>query len=392
MTAIVNTKILLPDSIIWDGIVVFDAGVITAVGKKGEVEVPEGCDIVDAHGLYTAPGLVDIHNHGSEDDLFVDEPKKCCDYFIRHGQTTILPTFYCNLTTEQMLKGAEMIRAINKTGTGRVIDGLYLEGPYLSGGGSNQKYILWTGDILPEEYEPLFEGLSDLVRVWAIDPAREGIEGFMSYVHEKTPDAIFALGHSKATAPQCRKVQKYGVKVQTHFGCSGKAKGLAQGCIGPGCDEYDLANPDIYAEVIPDEVGVHLQSDMLRFCARTKGTERMIIITDSMASKEKFLNNEADGIAYGPDLNYDYEGHLAGSRLTQDNAVRNYMAHTGYGLVHAIRAATYNPACMLGIDDKVGSVEVGKKANLIIIDDTIRVKKVYLEGELAVEDGTVVMQ
>lgn len=392
MTAIVNTKILLPDSIIWDGVVVFDDGVITAVGKKGEVEIPEGADIVDANGLYTAPGLIDIHIHGAEEDLFVDEPLICCDHFIKHGATTVLPTFYSTLSLEEMIAGAAKIREASKSGIGRIMGGIYMEGPYMSGGGSNQKYMRWTGDIKKEEYEPLVAALGDLVRVWAIDPAREGIEGFMAYINEKTPRAIFALGHSKATAAQCRKVQKYGVKDQTHFGCSGKAKGLAQGCIGPGCDEYDLQNPDIYAEVIPDEVGVHLQSDMLRFAARTKGVERMIIITDSMASKEKFLNNEEEGIAYGPDLNYDYEGHLAGSHLTQENAVRNYMAHTGYGLVHAVRAASYNPACMLGIDDKVGSVEVGKKANLIIIDDTVRVKKVFLEGELAVDNGTVVMK
>ncbi len=392
MTAIVNTKILLPDSIIWDGIVVFDGGVITAVGKKGEVEVPEGTDIIDAKGLYTAPGLIDIHNHGFSPALFADDPYMCCQHFISHGQTTILPTFYCTLSAERMLNGAEKIRAINKSGIGRIMDGLYMEGPYMSGRGSNQKNILWTGDILPEEYEPLFEGLSDLVRIWAVDPARPGIEPFMAYVHEKTPDAIFAIGHSRATAAQCRKLQKYGIKVRTHYGCGGKAAGLAQGCIGPGGDEYALTEPHMYAEVIPDETGVHLQADMLRYAARTKGTDRIIIITDSSVSKGDFLNNEADGIAYGPDLHYDYEGHLSGSRLTQDNAVRNYMAHTGYGLVHAIRAATYNPACLLGIDDKVGSVAVGLKANLIIIDDTVRVKKVFLEGELAVADGTVVMK
>jgi N-acetylglucosamine-6-phosphate deacetylase len=316
---------------------------------------------------------------------------KCCEHFIRHGQTTILPTFYCNLTLERMIEGAEKIRKLSKEGIGRVMDGLYMEGPYMNGGGSNQKYILWTDDITKEEYIPLVAALKDIVRVWAIDPARKNIEEFMAYVHAETPDAIFALGHSHATAAQCRRVQKYGVKVQTHFGCSGKAKGLAQGCIGPGCDEYDLSNPDIYAEVIPDEVGVHLQSDMLRYAVRTKGVERVIVITDSMASKEKFLNNEEEGIAYGPDLNYDYEGHLAGSRLTEDNAVRNIMAHTGYGICHAIRFATYNPACMLGIDDKVGSLEAGKKANIIIIDDTVRVKKVFLEGELAVDNGEIVM-
>ncbi len=100
-----------------------------------------------------------------------------------------------------------------------------------------------------------------------------------------------------------------------------------------------------------------------------------------MADKNNYKNNEADGIAYGPDLSYDYEGSLAGSRLTLDNTCRNLMVHTGYGLCHAIQMATINPARHLGIDDEVGSLEVGKKANLIIINDRIEVKSVFLNGE-----------
>ena len=67
------------------------------------------------------------------------------------------------------------------------------------------------------------------------------------------------------------------------------------------------------------------------------------------------------------------------------------MTHTGYGLCHAIRMATLNPARMLGIDQEVGSLEAGKKANLILIDDTVRVKSVILEGQLAVQDGQILL-
>jgi N-acetylglucosamine-6-phosphate deacetylase len=106
-----------------------------------------------------------------------------------------------------------------------------------------------------------------------------------------------------------------------------------------------------------------------------------------MADKDHFTNNEEEGILYGPDLNYDYEGHLAGSHLTLENACRNLMAHSGYGLCHAIRMATLNPARLLGIEDQVGSLEPGKKANLIIIDDMIHVDSVFLDGKLVAKDG-----
>lgn len=384
MKAIVNTKLIMEDGIIWDGAITWQDEKIVQVGWASEVEIPKGTQCIDAGGLYTAPGLIDIHNHGSVEDLFCDEPMKCAEYFVRHGETTILPTLYCNLTLEQMLDGTEKIKEAAQTGAGRAIDGLYMEGPYMNGTGSNQKYILWGGEIRKKEYAPLVEAVKGYARIWAIDPARKGIEEFMKYVHAEDADATFAMGHSFATAADCRKVKKYGLKVQTHHGDSGKAPGKAQGTIGAGCDEFTLYDPDIFAELICDENGIHVTPDMIKMVVRTKGVERIILITDCMPCSGDYTNNEADGVAYGPDLNYDYEGHLAGSHLTLDNACRNLMKHTGYGLCHAIRFASLNPARLLGIDDRVGSLEAGKTANLILIDDMVNVKSVILHGEAIV--------
>ena len=381
MKAIINTKLIMEDGIIWDGAITWEDDRIVQVGWASEVEIPEGTEVIDAGGLYTAPGLIDIHNHGSNEHLFCNEPLKAAEHFVKHGETTILPTFYCNLNLEQMLEGAKKVREASATGAGRALAGLYMEGPYMNGTGSNQKYILWGGEIKEEEYAPLVEDVKGFAKVWAIDPKREGIEGFVKYVREKDPNAVFAMGHSFATAADCRRLKKYGLKIQTHHGDSGKAPGSAQGTIGAGCDEFTLYDPDIFAELICDENGIHVQPDMIKMVVRTKGVERMILITDCMPLSGDFTNNEEDGVAYGPDLNYDYEGHLAGSHLTLDNACRNLMKHTGYGLCHAIRFATLNPAVALGIDDEVGSLAPGKKANIILIDDMVHVNKVILCGE-----------
>jgi len=384
MKVIVNTNVILEDGILWDSIVAIEKDQIVFVGCRDDLAISSDAEIIDAKGLYTAPGLIDIHNHGSKDYLFIDEPLKCAEEFIKHGVTTVLPTLYCNLTEKQMLDGTEKILKASKLGVGRIIIGLYMEGPYMSGFGSNQNSILWNGEIDKKEYKQVVDKLKDVARIWAIDPARKGIEGFMQYVKEQNPNAIFALGHSTATAKECKSVSKYGVKVQTHHGDSGKAKGFAQGTIGAGCDEYTLYNPDMYAEIICDQVGVHLPADMIKMIVRTKGIEKVILISDSMPQSGDYKNNEEDGIAYGPDLNYDYEGHLAGSHLTLDNACKNLMTHTGYGLCHAVRCASLNPAKLLGIDNEVGSIEVGKTANLILIDDKFDVKKVILQGETVV--------
>ncbi len=391
MKAIINTKLIMEDGIIFDGVLLYEGDKIVKVGPASQIEVPADAEIIDAQGKYTAPGLIDIHNHGGGDWLFAENPTYCSEYFIKHGVTTVLPTFYHNLDKETMLASAQKIREASKTGAGKIMDGLYMEGPFMNLSGSYRNEIKWSGDVVPEDYVPLVEGLGDMVRIWAIDPNRNGIEEFMQYVVEKTPGAIFAHGHSSATAEQIRALAHYGVKVRTHITDAGQSKGRAQGTPGAGGDQYCLYDPDMYAELICDEVGIHVPPDLIKLIVRTKGVERVCLISDSMLARTNYKNNEAEGIWYGPDLNYDSTGWLAGSRMTLENGVRNMMVHTGYGLCHAIRMASLNPAKLLGIDRRVGSLAAGKTANMIIIDDMVHVEKVILQGELAVDNGEVLI-
>ena len=381
MKAIINTKLLLEDSIIWNGALTYDDDGIVELGKAENVRIPSDAEVTDAGGLYTAPGLMDIHNHGGPDKLFYEAPEECARHLISHGVTSVLPTFYCDLDAETILFGAQRLREAVSGKAGRIIAGIYMEGPYMGGFGSNQKDILWDGEIRVEEYMPLIEKLAGFARVWAIDPERPGIEGFMRDVRAADRNAIFAMGHSHATSEHCRRVRKYGLRLQTHHEDSGKAKGRAQGTIGAGCDEYTLYDPDVYAELICDESGVHVDPDMIKLVLRTKGVEKLILISDSMPDRHHYRNDEARGIMYGPDLNYDSVGDLAGSHMTLDGACRNVMAHTGCGICQAVRMASLNPARLLGIDDRYGSLEPGKAADLILIDDMVNVKSVIIGGK-----------
>ncbi len=389
---IVNTDVITEDGILWNGFVKWEGNKILEVGAISDIGKTDDCEIFDARGKYTAPGLIDIHNHGTGSYNFSEDPLYCCERVIRHGVTTVLPTLYTSLTLEEMLAAADRIRDLKKTGIGRIMRGLYMEGPYMNSDlGSFADLMKWAGPIDARDYVRLVDGLSDLALVWAVDPAREGIGEFLSYLRRKSPSAIVSLGHSSATFEQCRRIEPFGITLQTHHGDSGKAKGKAQGTIGAGCDEYTLYRPDMYAELICDEVGIHLTPGMIRTVIRIKGVERIILISDSFCSKKENKNNEARGIAFGPDLNYDDEGFLAGSRLMLDAACRNVMKHTGYGLCHAIRFSSANPAKMLGIDGDVGSIAPGKTANLILIDDKVNVDTVILEGETAVSHGEITL-
>ena len=126
MKAIVNTTLILEDSLIWNGAITWENGRITALGRREEVDIPADAEVIDAKGLYTAPGLIDIHNHGGPDFLFHEDPRHCAEFFLQHGETTVLPTFYCNLTLEQMLDGAEKVKTAAQSGAGKILNGLYL--------------------------------------------------------------------------------------------------------------------------------------------------------------------------------------------------------------------------------------------------------------------------
>ena len=393
MKAIINTKLIMEDGIIWDGALTFDNGKIVSVGKRLDVDISGADEIIDAGGLYTAPGLVDMHNHGSTEASFVDNPTEVARFFLSHGVTTVLPTLYHNISKEDMIAGAERIRAASKSGAGKIMRGLYMEGPFMKFMGSMQSQIKWSGEIKREDYVDLIDAFGDMVLVWAIDPDRENVEAFLEYASEHTPHAVFAHGHSNATFDSISRFNRYGIRIRTHITNAGQAPSRCQSPNGAGGDHHCFNSPEMFAELICDESGVHVSPGYIKMILRVKGHEKVCLISDhtTVTGKERYKNNEERGIWYGSDLNYDDQGLLAGSLMTLENAVRNVMTHTGYGLCHAIRMASLNPAMAVGIDREVGSLERGKKANFVIMDDAVNIKKVFLDGDLVVKDGALLI-
>lgn len=390
MKAIINTRILTEYGIIRDGAVIFNEKGIEYAGPAAKAQIPADAEIIDAKGRYAAPGLIDIHCHGAWDMRFPKDPLHCAKYHLQHGVTTILPTFAYTDTMEDMEGGAEKIRRQRSLPGGQTMKyGIYMEGPYMNGEGGGISKYTWGGPIRKEVSGRLLAAVKDLVLVWAVDPDRDGIEEFIMDAREVTPGVIFAYGHSHATSETCRAFRHYGFKVQTHHGDSGLAPGRAQGTPGAGCDEYTMNEPDMYAELIVDQTGIHVVPDLVKLVIKTKTPDRVILITDSTLREEG--KNAADkGIWYGPDLNYDDIGFLDGSCMTLEHACANVMTHTAYGLCHAIMMATITPARMLGIDGEVGSLEKGKRANIILIDDDVNVSAVWLDGVQCQKDGELI--
>lgn len=378
MTYIENAKVVLENGILWDGVVVVDGDRIVAVGNRGEVEIPAGAEIVDANGAYVGPGFVDIHVHGGNGYSFNKDPYEATEHFLAHGETTILGTFYFDLSRDEYIAAAKRVRDVmNAGGVGEALAGIYMEGPYMNPKyGSNPQGNKWKGDILPEDYEAIVDSFGDIVRMWAIAPEREGLVPFMQYVNKVNPDAGFAFGHCEANADEIRKVKKYGIRTQTH--CMDATNSISKwfGTRGNGPDEYCLTDPEIYAELISDSLGVHVNSDNQRLILKAKGVDRVVLISDSVVSDEK----SPDDLAHVKDLVFDSNGWLGGSKLTMDAACRNIMHHTNCGIAQAFLMASRNPAKVLGMYDDIGTIEEGKRANLVFVDDAFNVQKVMLNG------------
>ena len=224
------------------------------------------------------------------------------------------------------------------------------------------------------------EKLGDLVKVWAVAPELDDIEAFVKAAKKSNPAVRFAVGHSEATPQQIEALMPYGLCIGTHHTNATGTIVKYPECRGVCVDEAVSYNREIYAEIISDSLGIHVDPYMQRLIRRTKGDDRIILITDQTAYPE----SSPLGFEHITDLFFtprtDGSIDISGSKLTLNVACRNWMKHTGASLVVAFQAASYNPARAVGFTDR-GEIAVGKRADLILVDHRMNVKKVILAGQ-----------
>jgi len=379
MIAVKNAKVVLENKILWDGALLIEDGKIISVGNASEINIPTDAEIYDAEGSYVGPGFVDIHVHGGGGHLLYKEPKLAAEHFLRHGETTVLSALFYDLSKEEFLDYIERVKKeIKNDNVAKIIEGFYMEGPYMNPKyGASPEKNKWRGAIKKEDYQPIIEAAGSLAKVYVIAPEREGIEEFVRDVKTLYPDAVFSVGHSEATPEQIEKLKKYGVKLQTHcMNATGRIETLA-GVRSCGPDEACLMDTEMYAELICDSCGIHVHPDMIKMVISLKGTDKVILISDSFVSMEE----APEELKHIKDLQFDANGGLCGSKLTLDLACKNLLSHTDYGITQAFLMASRNPARVIGMDDEIGSIETGKRANLVFVDDAFNVKNVMLNGK-----------
>lgn len=377
MKAIINATIVMRDHLIPDGTILVNGEMIEQFGKAAATPIPEGCEIIDAEGLYVGPGLVDIHTHAADNKWIFEEPEATSEYMLRHGVTAVLPALYNNLHKEDYIKAADDILAARDAGRFKNFAGFYMEGPYLSPNfGCERDKNVWKDAVIREEYIDIVKRVKDSARVWCFAPEREGIEQFVRDVKAEIPGIVFAVAHSEAPPQLVEKYIPYGLRIATHHtNATGTIEHYSE-CRGVCVDEAVNYNRDIYAEIISDRMGIHVVPYMQRLVRRIKGDDRIILISDQFVCDGPIPR----GFEEATDIHFDNAGEIAGSGLTLDIACANFMVHTGCSLVDVFKFASYNPAMAVGLTDR-GEIAPCKRADLIVVDHKMNVKRVLIGGE-----------
>ena len=376
MTAIVNATLVMPDHLIPEGMLLLEDGIIKAYGRK--LTVPESAEVIDAGGLFVGPGLVDIHTHAGGQYWFNRDPIPAALHHLRCGTTSVLAALYFDTPKEALLEQIALVQRARMTPEGASIAGLYMEAPYMNPKfGANREQNPWKGAICRADYAPLLEAAGDTAKVWVVAPERENIEQFVADAKAANPAARFAVGHSEAAPEQIEALMPYGLCIGTHHTNATGDRPKYPECRGVCVDEAVNYNREIYAELICDSRGIHVDPYMQRLVRRIKGEDRLILISDACM----FDGPIPAGCEDVTDLCFDHAGEIAGSKLTLNVACRNMMIHTGASIVDVLRYGSTNPARAVGLADR-GSIAVGKRADLIVTDHNMDVKQVLLGGKL----------
>ena len=378
MTAIINATLVMRDHFIPDAVLFVEDGRIAGFGEMRKTPVPDGCEVIDAEGLYVGPGFVDIHTHSDGYVFFQDAPERASLHHLKHGTTSLLPALYFSMDTAAYVEAIGIIREAMEKPECKNIAGLYMEGPYLNPKfGCDKTNNPWDGPVDAKKHAPVIEAAADLARVWALAPEREGILNFVLDVKAKNPSAVFSVAHSEAEPEMIEALMPYGLKIGTHhLNATGTLQKYPE-CRTPCVDETVYYNREIYAELISDSRGIHVDPYLLRLTRKIKGDDRIILISDAYACDGPI----PEGYDDVDDINFDHTGEIAGSKMTLDISCRNMIKHTGASVCDAFRFASYNPSRAVGLLDR-GEIAVGKRADLAFVDYKMKVHKVMLEGEI----------
>ena len=377
MLAIKNAKIILENEIKEGMALLFDEKVRKIVA---EADIPEDAQIIDAEGGYVAPGFIDIHIHGYHGrdvcDATPESIREIAGGIVENGVTGFLPT---TMTVDMsVIRGAlDACREVRDSGEyyGAQILGVHAEGPFISAskkGAQDEKYILKPDAGFVREN-------ADIVRIITLAP--ECDEGFAQIrkIASET-DVVVSMGHTSADYKTALESTKYGVRHATHlFNAMTPMTHRAPGVVGAAL------NSQVSCELIVDTH--HVDPALYEMVYRMKG-RGLCFITDCLPAgglPEGEYTLGGAKIIYKDNLCRLEDGTIAGSILKLNKGVWNVYTNSTIPLFECVNCASLNPATAIGVADRKGSIEVGKDADLVILDNEFNVLKTIIGGVVRYE-------
>ena len=370
------------------GNVVLKNGTIDYVGTENP-QVSDDVRVIDAKGLYVSPGFIDMHTHGAGGADFMDGTVDAYLTAARmhavHGTTLLYPTTLTS-TNEALFASFETYRKAEEMNMdGARFGGMHLEGPYFSpvyAGAQDPRYLR---NPRPEEYLEILDRCPALAR-WSFAPELEGAEEFAAELKKR--GIVASIGHTNATFQECDAAYKSGADLMTHFYSCMSTVSRRNAFRYAGTIEYGYIQDGMNLEIIAD--GIHVPQDLLHLLLKIKGVERLALVTDSMRAAgmpegPSILGPLSDGqeviVEDGVAKLMD-KSAFAGSVATADRLVRTMVQIAGCSITDAVRMITENPARIMGISDRKGSLKAGMDADVVIFDEDINVRNTIIEGKI----------
>ena len=368
---------------IFTGDFTFKTGAFEVVdGKFGAVlpqDVP--ADAIDLQGATVIPGLIEVHSHGNSGYDFSDGNYeglvKMAEFYLSCGVTSFAPA---SMTLpydvlEKAFATAKRITEEKPKGCS-VLRGIQMEGPYFSykkRGAQNPDYLK-EPDF--EGFKKLYDGCGGLVRIVDIAPE---LPGAVEFVEKAKELCTVSIAHTDSDYDRAKAAVDAGVTHLTHL--YNAMPGVHHR--NPGVIPAAVENKNVRAEIICD--GMHIHPASVRLAFSMFGGERMILVSDSGRCA-----GQPDGTTFdiggqtaqlvGGVAKLVADGTIACSASNMWACLQNVISW-GIAEEDAVRAATYNPACALGVQDIVGSIETGKQADFIVCGEGYASKRVFLAGE-----------
>ena len=384
-----NGTVVLPNRLWTNAELECDRGKIIFVGKSRK-RSPRDKTIIDAEGGYISPGFIDIHVHGGNGSDFMDGTieavQTACRAHSKHGTTTIFPTTTTG-TQKQIMAMLEACAAAQKRmDTGARIAGVHLYGPYFAEDKVGCHPIEGRRSPAGNEFNLYFE--TGLIKVATCAAELPGADAF--YRAAKKRRCLVTCGHSNSSWTEMQQAFDAGMRHVDHFWCAmSSVPSMRQRFNVPmqgSMAEFVLMHPEMSTEIIAD--GFHLAPELLEFAYRMKGANRLLLVTDSNraldlpAGRYRF-GSEADGSWFESDgkVGWAPNGSLASSIMGMDHMVRHMMENSSATLPEVIRMASLTPAQRTGISRQTGSLALGKRADVLILNSRLEVKRVFVGGK-----------